>query len=343
MAQSKIHVAVIGLGMGRYHLETLKKNLHAEVTAVCDIRRELAETTAKQYQVERVYTDTNELLANKAIDAVIVALPVYLHHPVTLAALAAGKHVLVEKPMAESTAKAQEMLEAAAKQGLVLTINHNQRFDPVTIFLKDYIAQGQLGNVHFARCIWTRPYGVMPGPERSWFYEKEKGGGVLFDLGTHLLDKVLSLFNFPEPVQFAASSFTVLGKEQEARYGTRFDADDLTVGMVQFSNGMTIQLEMSFGSHIEKELLYFELYGCKGGVTTRDGLKLFSVKTGTLFVSTPIQPLPLPTNPTVPDDFIDAIIHRRPPVITPESAVKVTQVLEGLRAAAEKGWGKPTL
>ena len=337
---ARVRVAIIGLGMGKYHLDLLKKNPRAEVAALCDLKKEYLEKLAREYQVPKSFTDYRDVIADREIDAVVVALPVFLHAPVALAALNAGKHVLVEKPMAGSAADAQGMLDEARRNKLVLTINHNQRFDPVTFFLKEHIGQGHLGFVHFARCVWTRPYGVLPGPDRNWFNEKEKGGGVLFDLGTHLLDRVLSLFDFPEPVQFAASSFTVLGKEQERRTGARFDADDLTVGMIRFANGMTLQFETGFGSHVERELVYFELYGEKGGVTTLGGLKMFSVLQGAPFTTTPAHRLPEPATPSVPDDFVDAILGRRAPLVTPESGLKVTRILEGLRTAAEKGWGK---
>jgi len=327
--------------MGSYHLSILKKNPQAEVVALCDLKADLAQNLAKQNDIPKTFTDLKEVIADPAIDAIVVALPVYLHAPVTIAALNAGKHVLVEKPMAATSINAQEMLDTARRNNLILSIHHNQRFDPETVFLREYIAHGNLGFVHFCRCVWTRPYGVLPDPSRNWFNEKDKGGGVLFDLGTHLLDKILSLFDFPEATQFAASSFTVLGKEQERLTGARFDADDLTVGMIQFANGMTLQLEMGFGSHIEHEVCYYELYGEKGGVNTLGGLKIFSVMQGTPFITRPAHELPRATIPTVQDDFIDAIINHRSPVITPESAIKVTKILEGLRNAAQKGWGKP--
>jgi predicted dehydrogenase len=334
----KVRVGIMGLNMGSHHLEILEKNSQVKVTALCDIRENCLEYVADQHKISTVYTDYRKMLADKKIDAVVIALPVFLHAPVSIEALNAGKHVLVEKPMAESSAKAREMLDAARRNKLVLTINHNQRFDPETTFLKEYIKKGKLGTVHFARCVWTRPYGMFP--RAGWFFLKDKGGGVLLDLGTHLLDKVLSLFDFPDAVQFAASSFTVLGKERERLTGHSFDADDLTVGMIQFANGLTLQLEMGFGSHIQKELLYYELYGDKGGVSTRDGFKLFSAVQGTSFTSVPNRKLPFPKIPTIPDDFIDAILNKRAPAVTPESGIKVTRILEGLRNAAERGWGK---
>jgi predicted dehydrogenase len=341
--EKKVNVAVLGLNMGGYHVDVLAKNPHANLVALCDLREDVLASKAQQYKVPHTFTDYRDMIDRPDIDAVVVALPVYLHAPVSLAFLEAGKHVLVEKPMASTVEDAQRMLDTARRKQLVLTIHHNQRFDPVTLFLKEYLAQGHLGHVHFARCVWTRPHGMLPSPDyRNWFNEKDKGGGVLFDLGTHLLDKVLSLFDFPTPVQVAATSFTVLGKEQERTSGMRFDADDLTVGMIEFDNGLTMQLEMSFGSHIEKELQYFELYGEKGGVTTRDGFKTFSALQGSSFTMSPNVALPRPVNPTVPDDFIHAILHKQEPVITPESALKVTRILASLRDAAAKGWGKTT-
>ncbi len=339
-SNGKVRVGIIGLGVGCYHLEILRKNSRAEVAALCDLRKDHAESLARQHHVPGVYTDYRDVLNDPNIDAVVVALPVYLHSPVSLAAIDAGKHVLVEKPMAAGSAEANGMLQAARKKGLVLTINHNQRFDPTTIFLKSYIADENLGRIHFARAVWTRPYGMLPGTDRNWFNEKDKGGGVLFDLGTHLLDRVLSLLEFPRPIQCAASLYTVLGKEQQRATGCKFDADDLAVGMIQFEGGLTMQLEVGFGSHVEKELLYFELYGEKGGATTRDGLKLFSAVQGSGFVSVPCTRLPAPSVPSVPDDFVEAIINRREPIITPESGLKITAILEALRTAGEKGWGR---
>ena len=337
----KVRVAVIGAGaIAGFHVDVLTRNKSAEVAALCDVRSEQAAKLAGRFGVKRTCGDYRELLKDPAIDAAVVALPVYLHAPVTLDFLKAGKHVLVEKPMASSAADAEAMLAMARQQQRVLTINHNQRFDPDTSYLAKLLATGELGTIHFARCIWTRPYGCLPEPSRNWFNEKAKGGGVLFDLGTHLLDKVLALLGFPEPVQFAASLFTVLGKEQERKTGMKFDAEDLAVGMVQFANGLTIQLELGFGSHIEKALLYFELYGDKGGASTRDGLKLFSAVQEHPMISVPGTPLPAPAVPTVPDDFVEAILKKRAPKVTPESGVAVTRVLEGLRQASERGWGR---
>jgi len=340
--KKRVRVAVIGLGMGRSHLEVLSRNLHAEITVLCDLKRDLARSLADQYKVPGVCADYRDLLRDPGVEAAIVALPVFLHAPVSLDLLKAGKHVLVEKPMAATSRQAEAMLAAARRKKVVLTINHNQRFDPATVFLKQYIAEGNLGAIHFARCVWSRPYGSLPGTDRNWFNEKDKGGGVLFDLGTHLLDKVMSLLGFPEPVQFAASSFTVLGKDQERQTGARFDADDLTVGMIQFANGLTLQLETGFASHIERDTFYFELYGSKGGASSsQGGLKLFTAVQGRPFVAMPTQGLPAPAVPSGIDDFVDAIRLRRKPVITPESGIQVMRVLEGLREAAANGWGRP--
>lgn len=338
-AKARVRVAILGLGMGAFHLDVLRKSPRAQVTMLCDLREDHARSLAERMGVPEYCTDYHAVAANPNIDAVVVALPVFLHAPVTIELLEAGKHVLVEKPMAAKASDAEAMMAAARKKGLVLTINHNQRFGADIRFLTNYMADGKLGHVHFARCAWTRPADVLPGTDRNWFNEKGKGGGVLYDLGTHLLDKVLALLGFPEPIEFAASCFTVLGKDQERKTGYTFDADDLTVGMVRFANGLTIQLEVGFGSHIERELLYYELYGEKGGVSTRDGFRIFTIEQGIPVCVQPTHGLPAPPIATVPDDFIDAILTGREPMITAESGCKVVRILDGLAQAAEKGWG----
>ena len=337
--KAPVRVAILGLGMGTFHLEVLRKNPQAQVTMLCDLREDHARNLAERTGVPEYCTDYHKVAANPNIDAVVVALPVFLHAPVTIEMIEAGKHVLVEKPMAARASDAEAMLAAARKKGLVLTINHNQRFGPDVHFLTNYMAEGKLGRIHFARCIWTRPANALPGTDRNWFNEKDKGGGVLYDLGTHLLDKVLALLGFPEPVEFAASRFTVLGKRQEGNTGFKFDADDLTVGMIRFANGLTIQLEVGFASHIERELLYYELYGEKGGVSTRDGFKIFTTEQDIPVCIQATHGLPIPPIATVPDDFVDAILNKRVPAITPESGCKVVRILDGLARAAETGWG----
>lgn len=125
----KLKIGVIGCGtIAKYrHLPEYDANPEVELVAVCDLEPERAEAYAEQYGAKAL-TDYNELLQIEELDAVSVCLPNYLHAPVTIDALNAGKHVLCEKPMATSREEAEQMIEAAAQNGKKLMIGHNQRF-----------------------------------------------------------------------------------------------------------------------------------------------------------------------------------------------------------------------
>ena len=136
------------------------------------------------------------------LDAVVVGTPNSLHHPQTMAALAAGKHVLVDKPMAVSVAQAEEMRDAAADAGRVLCVGHMWRYRDEVRDLRDRIAAGDLGQV-----VRTRGYGVHAGWGPSgWFTDPAlAGGGALIDMGIHAVDTVRFLLGDPVAVRVVAS------------------------------------------------------------------------------------------------------------------------------------------
>ncbi len=129
MKKLKIRVKGCGNIARRRHLPEYAMNEHAEIIAVCDIVEHLVNETAQKYGA-KAYMDHEELVNSDEIDAVSVCTPNYLHAPVTVAALQAGKHVLCEKPMAVSKKEAEEMITAAVQNNKKLMIAHNQRFVP---------------------------------------------------------------------------------------------------------------------------------------------------------------------------------------------------------------------
>ena len=128
---SKLKVAVIGCGSiaKHRHLPEYANNKDVEIIAVCDIVEERVKEFADLYEAA-AYTSYEELLANPSIEAVSVCTPNYLHAPISIAALQAGKHVLCEKPMATSRLDAENMIKAAKENNKKLMIAHNQRFVP---------------------------------------------------------------------------------------------------------------------------------------------------------------------------------------------------------------------
>lgn len=145
-----IRAAVVGLG---YWGPNLLRNLHevpgVEVIWACDVRDEALAVTARRYPGIARTTEVSAVLADPAVDAVLIATPVSTHYDLALAALEAGKHVLVEKPLSGSSAEAYDLVDAAASRGLVLMPGHTFLYSPPVTMTREIIESGELGDIYF--------------------------------------------------------------------------------------------------------------------------------------------------------------------------------------------------
>jgi scyllo-inositol 2-dehydrogenase (NADP+) len=146
----------------------------------------------------RLLPDLGALLSLPRLDLVVIATPNDLHETQALAALAAGKHAVVDKPMALSGAGAGRLIQAAAETAVTLSAFHNRRWDSDFLTLRRVLDQGTLGPVHSFEARWNR---YRPRVPDRWRESASHGGGVLFDLGTHLIDQALLLFGMPDWLQ----------------------------------------------------------------------------------------------------------------------------------------------
>jgi predicted dehydrogenase len=162
LKMSKLRTAVIGAGIGRYHVMGYEAHPNAEVVAICDLNPAAAAELAAKHGVARVFEDYKRMFAEAEVDAVSVCVPNAFHMPVVMDCLAAGKHVLCEKPLARNAKEGQKMVEAAVKAGRLLMIQFNNRYRPEAQVLKKYVADGTLGDIYFARAGWVRRNGI-PG------------------------------------------------------------------------------------------------------------------------------------------------------------------------------------
>jgi predicted dehydrogenase len=239
-----LKVGVIGLGMGRHHVEGFQMHPAAKVTAIVDLNQELLAQCAQKYQVAHQYQDYREMIEQETLDIISIATPNYLHCPITLAAFQAGCHVLCEKPMALNTAEARQMLVASQKAGKRLMINFSYRFMPQSMALRRQADEGLFGQIYYARTVWLRRRGI-PGLG-GWFTQKKSsGGGALIDLGVHRLDLALWLMGYPRPVYVVGNCGNFLATDLAQKGGKLFDVDDFAAGYVQFENGATLCLEIS--------------------------------------------------------------------------------------------------
>jgi len=334
-----LRVGVIGLNMGQAHAETYKKLPNAELVAVCDKDKGWMEHCQAKWEVPNGFDDYNEMVKMDSLDAVSIALPTFLHLPVALAALKSGKHVLMEKPMAMNVAECEEMTAAAKDAGKTLMISLNQRFDPDVQFLKRYITEGHLGEIYFARTLWRRPLGGLPSPAidrvtgkyagRNWFNEAAKGGGALRDLGAHVIDVALWLMGHPELKAAHGHAYNKFLPEHLAGTGQVGDADDHSVGFAQFANGASLQIECSFGQHIDHDELITEVFGTKGGALRWSGKppKIYS-QTGGAYSTT--EPRLQEKRSYAQQEFVESILEGREPLVTPAHGIAATKIMDAI-------------
>ena len=211
-------IAFAGTGyINKIHAQS-SRNLGVELTAVVNHKPGSMAEFGKRFGISRQYDTVEALLKDGGVDALVVSTPNYLHAPQTMAALKAGVHVLVEKPMSMNARQAGQMCAASGKSGAILMVAHCWRFDPDVLWLK---AQSKkLGKI-----IRTKGIGVHThwGPS-GWFTQKEfAGGGAMADMGIHALDTARFLLGDPQPVSVYAKIGT---------YYKDFDVDDTGVIIV---------------------------------------------------------------------------------------------------------------
>ncbi|WP_413377580.1 Gfo/Idh/MocA family protein [Alkalihalobacillus sp. 1P02AB] len=244
---SKIKVAIIGCGSisKHRHLPEYVNHEQVEIVAVCDIVEERAKETAETLGVEAYY-DYEQLLTNSEIDAVSVCTPNYLHAPISIAALKAGKHVLCEKPMATSKEEAEQMIAAAKVSGKKLMIAHNQRFVPSHQKARQLIESGELGKIYSFRSAFGHggPEGWSVDGKDSWFFKKEQAFiGAMGDLGVHKTD----LLRF-----ILGEEFVEVGAFVETSAKEGADVDDTAVCVLKTESGIVGTLAASW-SYVSKE------------------------------------------------------------------------------------------
>jgi predicted dehydrogenase len=233
------------------HAKAAKAQKDVELAAVVEKFADKAEALAKKFKIKNQYETVEQLLKSDNVDALVIGTPNFLHAPQAIAALKAGVHVLVEKPMAMNAREAEKMMNASAQSGATLMVAHCWRFDEDVNWLK---AQSKkLGKI-----IRTKGYGVHSnwGPG-GWFTQKVlAGGGALADMGIHALDTARYLLGDPKPVSVHAKIGT---------FYKDFDVDDTGVILVEWDNGATSYIESGWWQpHMDGPEAATQLYGTRG-------------------------------------------------------------------------------
>ncbi len=334
--EEKIRVAVIGLGVGKGHVESVLKSTEGELVAVVDLRRECLEPYQDRLGEAGLFTDHREMLLKMQPDLVALALPNSLHRSFTLDALAAGAHVFCEKPMATSVAGAEEMRDAARAAGLQLGINFSQRFLPASRAFKEIIANGELGEIYHGYCSWMRRYGI-PG-FGGWFGQKKlSGGGPLIDLGVHRIDLALWLMGHPKVVSVCGAAHHRIGVPRALKMNAAFDVEDFATGFVRFDTGASLTFEVSWESHQRKnDIQQMRILGSAGSIEQDDNRCLHHFHRDAAFCTTEIDVSNMPVRNSL-QEMIRCVAKGEPFSATPEQGISVQRILNGLYSSAATG------
>ncbi len=335
-----LKVGIIGTGIGRAHFNGYRKCPHVEVAAIVDIDADRGRQLAQEWGVRRAYSNHEDLLNIKDLDAVSVCTPNALHASIAMDALAAGLHVICEKPMAASVEQATELAaaaEQAATRGQLFMMALNNRYRGDTQLLKQYIDAGDLGDLYLGKCGWWRRQGI-PGLG-GWFTTKAmSGGGPLIDLGVHALDLCWWLMGAPDPVAVSASVFDHLGAGEWARRGSpgSFDIEDAAVAHIRFANDAAIILEVSWILHTAREGFFCEVMGTAGGGAIEPNFRIVRNLHGA-----PADVLP--AAPKVPGHegeiihFVDCVRQGRQPLSGARDGLAVQKMLDAIYRSGSTG------
>jgi predicted dehydrogenase len=220
-----IRVGIIGSRfIAAAHAEALRQTPGVELTAVASPNAEHAWALRRRFAIEHAFTDYKDMLSSGFVDAITIACPNDLHAQVTIDAAAAGKHVLVDKPMAMSLAECDRMIDACKKAGVILMYGENLCFAPKYVRAKQLADQGALGNVYYVRQLECHS-----GPHADWFWDiNRSGGGVLMDMGCHSIAYCRWVFG-NAPIQ------SVYAEVGNFVHGSRTHGDDHSVVMIRFA------------------------------------------------------------------------------------------------------------
>ena len=348
-------IGIIGAGgVAALHAESAAK-AGLRVRAVCDVQPERARALAEKTPGALVTASRDELLAIPQITAVAVATPNALHKDMAIAALRAGKDVLLEKPMGMNPAECDAIIEAVRETGRLLQLGFVCRCAPATEAARKLVVDGRLGRIYHAKASLYRRRGI-PGLGHWFTTRSQSGGGVLMDLGVHLIDMVLYLTGHPKAQRASAVCTSTFGAPIDRYLFTEmwggppnpagtFDVEDGATALVRLEGGMTMELNVTWAADVPEGGLGdgIVLLGDRGGCRFdpwRNEMTVTTEKDGALVDEQP----PLPEcDPWATawhrqyEVFARNVAGRIPPEASAEDGRTVQALIDGLYCSARAG------
>lgn len=310
--KEQIRVGIIGTGFARrVQLPTFHATPGVQVVAVCSAHRDRAEAAAQEFGIPQAFSDYRQMLQTGELDLVSIVTPPHLHLPMGLAAIEAGTHLLLEKPMALDLSEARQLYQQAESAGIVHLIDHELRFSPARRRFKELVDQGFLGQLY--QVTVSLATGLRADPERpwDWWSEAAKGGGLLGAVGSHQIDQLRWWFG---EIERAAGLLETFIKERPlAGMGgqTRLvEADDFCSFQLRFATGALATVTLNSVARHVQGWQRVEAYGSEGTLILDRG-RLWGARSGEqeLTEQTPDDPLQGQVTGLPEGEFPQAFIH----------------------------------
>lgn len=267
----RVRIGIIGSAFSsNLHAEALANAPEAVIVAACSSNADRVDAFARKWNIGWTTTDFRKLAERKDVDAVVIGIPNDLHRGAVEAAAAAGKHVILEKPIAHTLADARAMIDACARNRVTLMYAETICFSPKYVRARQLVQEGAIGPLYM-----VRQDEKHSGPHSDWFYDVERsGGGAIMDMGCHGIEWARWMYGKPKPK-------SVLAHCQRVLHTKRTRGEDNSVVIVEFEGGGIAVIENSWarqGGMDDRA----ELYG-PGGVILCDlvrgsAMETYSVK-----------------------------------------------------------------
>ncbi len=342
-----LNIALIGSGViAQFHLRALAKLKTARAAAVCDVRPDVAQKTAAEFNVPRWTANAAELLADPGIDAVILALPANLRTALALEAFRHGKHVLTEKPVAMNAAEVRTMIAAQGDRVGAVASSRYHYFASAraaTAFLRT----GALGPLRTITCRGVNPAGPPFKNPPAWRLRKDlNGGGIFVNWGCYDLDYLFGLLDFKLTPQFALARTWQAGAPYASYTAPGSDGETHIAALVTFAEGCVLTYERAEFSTLPPDNRW-QITGERGTLT----LQMLKAKSANIVLTEPDAEKGTRTrviwegdeseltteHDGVAADFVEAILQKRKPQTSLQNALLFARVADAVYASSATG------
>jgi predicted dehydrogenase len=327
--EDTIGVGILGAGViAAHHVRGYLQQPRARVVAIADVDSQRAQQIADSVGGADVFADFRELIASPAVEAIDICLPHHLHRDAIVAAAAAGKNVLCEKPLCVTLEEAETVTSAVAQSGITLMCAHNQLFLPAFAMAQELIRNGRLGKVFTARTTDVFLLTVEAGSMGWRARRATSGGGELIDTGYHPTYLLLNLIE-QEPVRVAA----MLSRHRLAF----MEGEDSAHVLVEFASGTIGEIWTSWAYDPPGSTERFSVVGEEGSLWSDGNSLIHKPRNGEQVVVREPDPTKADTYALEVVDFIERLRTGRRPLNTEVEGVEVLKVILGAYASAERG------